>query len=62
MSSTLTEFLTAVLPNVGGYVIAYQGISDVKIKQKYYKYISGLINFGEIYENEATDVWLLRLS
>ena len=57
MSSTLTEFLTAVLPNVGGYVIAYQGISDVRIKQKYYKYISGLINFGEIYENEATDVW-----
>lgn len=57
MSSTLTEFLTAVMPNVGGYVIAYQGISDVRIKQKYYKYITGLINFGEIYENEATDVW-----
>lgn len=57
MSSTLTEFLTAVLPNVGGYVIAYQGISDVRIKQKYYKFLSGLINFGEIYENEATDVW-----
>lgn len=57
MSSTLTEFLTAILPNVGGYVIAYQGISDVRIKQKYYKFLSGLINFGEIYENEATDVW-----
>ncbi len=57
MSSTLTDFLSSVLPNVGGYVIAYQGISDVKIKQKYYKYISGLISFGEIYENEATDVW-----
>lgn len=57
MSSTLAEFLTAVLPNVGGYVIAYQGISDIRIKQKYYKFLSGLINFGEIYENEATDVW-----
>lgn len=62
MSSTLTDFFTAVAPNVGGYVVAYQGMTDDRIKQKYCKFLGGLINFAEIYENEATDVWFAPAS
>ena len=48
MSSTLTDFLTSVIPSVGGYVIAHQGLSDVKIRQKYYNHLNSIISFAEI--------------
>lgn len=62
MSSTLTDFLTSVIPSVGGYVIAHQGLSDVKIRQKYYNHLNSLISFAEIYANESADVWFAPAS
>lgn len=62
MTFALTEFFQAILPDTGGYVVAYQGLDDIKIKQKFLKSLGGLVDFGEIYGNEAIDVWFATAS